>query len=363
MIDAHDHASDAQPIIGSLLGTAVGDAIGLPYEGLSARRGSRLLGPPERHRLLAGRGMVSDDTEHACMVAQALIASRGDDERFVRRLAWSLRVWLLLLPAGIGWATLRACLRLWAGVPPRRSGVFSAGNGPAMRSAVIGAAVRDAGRSIELTRLSARLTHRDPRAVHGAVAVALAASMAAKSAGRVEEVEGADYVAALRAAVPQDEAPALLASIERAADSAAAGESTRSFAGSLGLTRGVTGFVEHSVPVAVHAWLSHQSDMRGAVGSAVACGGDTDTVAAIVGGIVGARVGKQGIPADWLRGLVDWPRTVTWVERLGERTHLALHAAEHPAVPRLFAPALLFRNVVFAGIVIAHGLRRLLPPY
>ncbi len=51
-------------IVGSLLGTAIGDSIGLPYEGLSRRRAKRLLGPPDRHRFLFGRGMVSDDTEH-----------------------------------------------------------------------------------------------------------------------------------------------------------------------------------------------------------------------------------------------------------------------------------------------------------
>lgn len=68
------------PITGCLLGTAVGDAIGLPYEGLTRQRAARLLGAPDRHRLLFGRGMVSDDTEHTCMVAQALIVSGGDPE-------------------------------------------------------------------------------------------------------------------------------------------------------------------------------------------------------------------------------------------------------------------------------------------
>jgi len=130
-------------IEGALLGTAVGDAIGLPYEGLSRRRASRLLGLPDRHRFLFGRGMVSDDTEHSCMVLQALVASGDDEEAFARHLAGRLRFWLVGLPAGIGLATLRATLRLCVGVPPRHSGVFSAGNGPAMRSAVLGAAIND----------------------------------------------------------------------------------------------------------------------------------------------------------------------------------------------------------------------------
>ena len=47
-------------IIGCILGTAVGDALGLPYEGLSRRRAARMFGPPDRYRFFFRRGMVSD---------------------------------------------------------------------------------------------------------------------------------------------------------------------------------------------------------------------------------------------------------------------------------------------------------------
>ncbi|HZT40687.1 MAG TPA: ADP-ribosylglycohydrolase family protein [Chthonomonadaceae bacterium] len=75
-------------VIGCLLGTAVGDAIGLSYEGLTPRRQQRLFPDLERYHLLFGRGMVSDDTEHTCMVAQALIASAGEPRAFACSLAW-----------------------------------------------------------------------------------------------------------------------------------------------------------------------------------------------------------------------------------------------------------------------------------
>ena len=55
---------------GCLLGLAMGDALGLPLEGISPRRIARLQGAGEpRRRLLFGRGMISDDTDHACMTA------------------------------------------------------------------------------------------------------------------------------------------------------------------------------------------------------------------------------------------------------------------------------------------------------
>src|SRR5690349_9005875 len=100
----------APSLIGCLIGTAVGDAVGLPAEGLSRDRQRRLFGEVDGHRLLFGRGMVSDDTEHAVMVARALIASAGEPEAFAKSLARQLKGWLLLVPAGIGLATLRATI-------------------------------------------------------------------------------------------------------------------------------------------------------------------------------------------------------------------------------------------------------------
>lgn len=123
-----------------LWGTAVGDAVGLPAEGLSKTRARKWFHGVWRHRLLFGHGMVSDDTDHTVMTAQAILRFPDSPERFARRLSLGLIGWLLSLPPGIGLATLRAILKLLIGVPPRLSGVASAGNGPAMRSAPMGAA-------------------------------------------------------------------------------------------------------------------------------------------------------------------------------------------------------------------------------
>ena len=102
-------------IAGAILGCAVGDAIGLPYEGMSKRRGVRLMGEPTRHRFLFRRGMVSDDTEHTCMIAQSLCEHPADVDAFAGRFGRRLRWWLLGVPAGIGMATLKSCLKLWCG--------------------------------------------------------------------------------------------------------------------------------------------------------------------------------------------------------------------------------------------------------
>ncbi len=53
---------------GLLLGTAVGDALGLPAENLSAETIRRRWQGQWRMAFIFGRGMVSDDTEHTLMV-------------------------------------------------------------------------------------------------------------------------------------------------------------------------------------------------------------------------------------------------------------------------------------------------------
>ncbi len=159
---------------GVLLGTAAGDSLGLPAEGLPRRRVQKMFSGRWRQRFVFGRGMVSDDTEHAFFTAVCLLRGSESAERFARLLARELRWWLLAVPAGVGLATLKSCLRLWAGVPPERSGVFSAGNGPAMRAACIGAFFADAPAKIApFVRASTRLTHIDSKAEIGALAIAL----------------------------------------------------------------------------------------------------------------------------------------------------------------------------------------------
>ncbi len=349
---------DESHIVGCILGTAVGDALGLPYEGLPRNRARKLLGPPDFHRFIFRRGMVSDDTEHTCMVAQSLIACGRNPETFCRTLGWRFRFWLLGLPAGIGLATLRAVVRLWLGFAPNKSGVYSAGNGPAMRAAIFGAAFDDRQTLRKFVRASSRITHTDPKAEYAAFVVALAAQWA-----RVHtDIDVEQFVDELRALF-NGEAEELCALIQDAASSAERRESTESFADSLGLAKGVSGYAYHSVPVAIHAWFAHPHDFRTAVTSVIRCGGDTDSTAAIVGGIVGAAVGKDGIPADWLHRLVEWPRSASWMERLGIQLASTLNseATAHPIGLPLWG--LLPRNLCFMIVVLCHGFRRLFPPY
>jgi hypothetical protein len=114
---------------GLLLGAAVGDPFGLPPEGLSTFRLQKLCPGWLRHLFVFGRGMFSDDTEHAFITAQALLETGGDVECFRRLRAWKLRRWVVALLAGadlarmIHWAWQRpephSCSQLKVGVPKR----------------------------------------------------------------------------------------------------------------------------------------------------------------------------------------------------------------------------------------------------
>lgn len=333
-------------ITGLLLGTAVGDSLGLPREGLSGQRAARLYAGPLRQRLVVGRGMLSDDTEHACMTAQALLTAGDDPGRFARALAWKLRWWLLALPAAVGWGTLRAIARSWIGFSPGRSGVHSAGNGAVMRAPIIGAWVDDPDRIAAFVDASTLITHRDPRARAGALAIAIAAHHAV----RTPKLDPSAVLRDIRARVVDVE---LLGAIDRVEEALLRDHAPSRLAVELGLSRGVTGYVHHTVPICLHAWLRSPYDFRRTVGDVVALGGDADTTGAIVGALAGGTVGASSIPADWL-AISDWPRSLAWIRMLGERV-------ERRGPPlRIWWPVIPLRNAVFAAIVLTTGLRR--PP-
>jgi ADP-ribosyl-[dinitrogen reductase] hydrolase len=349
---------DLGAIVGCLLGIAIGDALGLPYEGLTRDRQRVLYPVIDRHRLVFGKGMISDDTEHTCLVAQALIASAGNVDKFRDDLAGRLQFWLLGLPAGIGLATLKAIGRLWLGFSPQTSGVFSAGNGPAMRVALLGVCFGNRPEYLRnMVQVSTRITHSDPKAEYGAMAVAIAAYVA--SCGT--DILPQDYYQLLAAQL-SDGSAEFFELMQLAVDSAIAGESTQDFADSIGGINGVSGYVYQTVPVVIQTWLRHQANYRDGILEIIRCGGDTDTTAAILGGIVGARVGKVGIPHDWIGNMVEYPRSIRWMERLGKRLVEVLDGDLQSALP-VMVPALMVRNLVFLVVVLFHGFRRLFPPY
>jgi ADP-ribosyl-[dinitrogen reductase] hydrolase len=347
-------------LAGVLLGTAVGDALGLPREALSPRRAERLFGPPPlRHRLLFGRGIPSDDTDHTCFVAEALLASPDDPGAFARHLARALRLWLVTLPAGVGFGTLRALLKLWVGVPPSRAGVRSAGNGPAMRSAVIGAFFAgDLERTRSFVRASTLVTHTDPRAEEGALVVALAAGYAAS-----RDTAGVAATHVLEHVGRHVSGQELLRALDAVAAHVEGGSSAREFADALGLRGGVTGYVNHTVPAALFCWLRYGDDYRRVVEEAIALGGDADTTGAIAGAIAGAALGASAIPRDLLDGLIAWPRTVPRMRALAgalARRQGSSEAADYSCPPWSWQVS---RSTLLLVAVLAHGLRRTLPPY
>jgi ADP-ribosylglycohydrolase len=347
---------------GLLVGQAVGDALGLPREGLSPRRARRMFGgPPLEHRFLLGRGMVSDDTEHACMTAQALLAQPRSADAFARSLAWRVRGWLALAPAGVGFATLRSGVKLWLGFPPTLSGVRSAGNGPAMRSPLLGACLaRDPERLRAFVGASTRLSHTDPRAEEGALALALAVAQAFLRPDGAP-VEPAAVFAAARTAARHEE---IVSALNAAENGVRGGASLEDFAASIGCQGGVTGYIPHTLAAVLFCWLRRPDRFREAVEGAIVLGGDSDTTAAITGALAGASLGAAAIPATWLDGLIERPRSARWLDTLAGRLADAF-ADGHPSAGALPLAwhELPVRNAFFLTVVLAHVIRRAFPPY
>ncbi len=329
--------------IGCLIGTAVGDSLLLPAEGLSRQRIARRFADRLSQGLVCGRGMVSDDTDHTFLVARCLAAERSDAPRFARRLAWRLRWWLLCIPAGCGKATGRAIIRLLLGWSPARAGVSSGGNGPSMRAAIIGAVFADdAAARQDFGKAACHLTHRHPQAEAAALAVAeVAAWITRESADPLWPLlEHADAEWRKR--------------LEIVRQWHASSEDTDALATALGCPDYVWGWSLTSVPFALGCWLRHRHDPRSGMAAIRRAGGDTDTIGAIAGAWYGIDDGEQVFPAEWVTSITDWPVSVSALRHAG--------AALGGARPRRWAwPLLPVRNAVFFLVVLAHVVRRMLP--
>lgn len=346
--------------VGMLLGAAMGDSVGLPVEGLSPRRAFLMYRGRWEQQFLLGMGMVSDDTEHAIFVAQSLLAHPSSAIRFTRSLSWKFRWWLLGIPAGIGWATLRSTLKLWMGVPPSRSGAASAGNGAVIRGLVIGAYFsKEPEKLRDYTILSTRMTHTDPRAATGALALARLAAFAMETRSE-EELDPARVMTIMQETESED--AKWLALIESMKAAQGMKLTTEEFAIRLRLNHGVSGFVYHTVVVAVYAWIRNLGDFRKTVISVLNCGGDTDSVAAIAGALAGIYSGGKDIPQRWLMGLCEFPRSVSFMKLLGTRLGETSTGLKSGPVT-YFWPLVPVRNLLFLLGVLFHVCRRMLPPY
>ncbi len=332
-----------------LLGTALGDALGLPCEGMSARAIARRFGQVDRFRLFGEVGFVSDDTEQSALIAQSLARHPDDVEACVRAYRRALLGWFCRLPWGVGKATVLSCLRIGAGLRP--TGVMSAGNGAAMRSAIIGGFFRDRPqRRREYASALAGVTHRDPRAVEGAVFVAETAALASLGP------EYGSRLAILREAreVVNDRelATALDRAISLATDECATKHAAREC--------GTTGYVVHTLGFATFCFARYGDQPMRALTEAVHAGGDTDSIAAILGAWIGALHGCDRLSTPLLDRIHDGPFGPSHLRALGGCLSARI-AGRTVAEPSYSATQSLARNLALDPVVLAHGLRRLVP--
>jgi ADP-ribosylglycohydrolase len=281
---------------GSLLGLAVGDAFGetISRDPILARRIARRLPPLRRP------WRWTDDTAMAISVVETL-EGHGTLDPDVLAGAFARR---FQLEPGRGYAAGAASVltRIAAdgAWPEHAAALFggrgSYGNGAAMRAAPIGAFFApDLDRVAAEARRSAAPTHAHPDGAAGAVAVAVAAALAA---GRTAREAFIDEVARFTPDSPTRDGLHRAAELGLDFDVRFAGEE---------LGTGCNISARDTVPFCVWAAARHLDSYEDAVWTATSQLGDRDTLGAIVGGIVAAATGAEGIPFLWRAALEPLP--------------------------------------------------------
>lgn len=278
----------------SLDGLGLGDALG---EMLSSRAhvAERKL---QGNDLPAGPWFHTDDTEMAISICSVLKAHGSIHQdalakRFARRFERDpergygkmTRIQLREMIAGADWCKTAA---------NAFSGQGSMGNGSAMRVAPLGAYFSDdLATCAEQARASSVVTHTHPEAIAGAIGTAVAAA----TARQLKDEQGEPYKALFDAVLQYTPESELRRRLMLAA-SVTKDTSVHDAAKLLGKGEAVT--AQDTVPFCVWMAAHNLHDFTSALGKTISVGGDCDTNAAIVGGIVALSAGRGSIPGDWL---------------------------------------------------------------
>lgn len=308
-MSAHNRA------LGAFYGLALGDALGMPTQSLSreqvrARFGAITgLEDADADQPIAPNmpaGSITDDTEQAILVGELLVEGQGTIEPSVlarRLIDWEARMRAKGSQDLLGPSTKRAIDMILAGHTPEESGRYGTTNGAAMRIAPVGIAadVSDPAPFIRSVIQACQVTHNTSLGISSAAAVA-----AVVSAG----INGADLGAALNIGSQ------IAQQAERHGHWVAGGRiATRiGWARTLSVASGdkalfadlLYELIGTSVASQESVVVSFALAQQVAVGEmnafealcvAASLGGDTDTIAAILGAMLGACLGMQCWPA------------------------------------------------------------------
>jgi ADP-ribosyl-[dinitrogen reductase] hydrolase len=277
--------------VGSVLGLALGDALGAPFEFRRAAQVPEPVPAFELEWMGLPPGTTTDDTAMARNLVRSLVERGALDTADV--LARHIE-WLGTRPPDVGNLTRIVLSRAAAGAADaahdyvrQRGPEVSAGNGSVMYCAPLGVAY--ALRPDELFELAPALsavTHWDERCRTACLAVTLAVSALVR--GRPGDRAVVDAVNAVTECEGGEELEYMVEQAGRA----------RPVDGpDMGFTLFAAGL---ALQVAAER-RSFEDGLRYVVG----LGGDTDTNAAVAGALLGALHGRSGLPASWLDRLQD----------------------------------------------------------
>jgi ADP-ribosyl-[dinitrogen reductase] hydrolase len=281
-------APSPQQIRAGILAYAAGDALGVPWEGKTPDDvyWEALEELPARGDW--PRGATSDDTDQMLLVARYLAetGAQVEEREFLTRLAKALP-----RMRGVGPTTSAAVRRFIATGETHATGGSSIG--AAMRAPPFGWAT-----PANATERRRELTVRLSRATHGAPAAIVSACVVATMAAWAIEQHPMEAVVAAGLREADDLAelfglgPATLRPLRRAAD------------GDWGPYRPGMPLDAVATLASILHVLGEPTSLANAMKRAVALGGDTDTTAAIVGGILGCRLEDVDHAIPWLSKVV-----------------------------------------------------------
>jgi poly(ADP-ribose) glycohydrolase ARH3 len=276
--------------LGALVGTGVGDALGVPFEGRRQVKLEEINAIAERREVLT----YTDDTHMMIGVAESLIRARGFDGE---DMAYAFIKNYELEPfRGYGPGPPRIFRLIRAGTPwdEAAQGLYysgSYGKGSAMRVAPIGVFYYDNPRILrEVAYESSQITHAHKLGKEGAALQAYAIGLMT-GLEPLAAFARDDFIAKL---IDYTKDRVYTEKLNKIKELLAEPGKARV---DIELGNGIEAF--NSVPTAIYSFLAHPDSFAQSILYAISLGGDTDTIAAMTGAISGAYLGFESIPRSW----------------------------------------------------------------
>jgi ADP-ribosyl-[dinitrogen reductase] hydrolase len=300
-------------IHGGLAGIAIGEALALPRNGLSAKRGLKLFGRPGKYQYISGSGVYGEHTRLALLYAQSLLNSRNEMSNLRSAFRWRMSWYWVSLPPGVRRSTIGSGAKSVLRKLKIDTSTAAKDTGAMTRAVLSGSVMNGCGhRIVRWIEETTKLTHCNAMVLDVNRMIGVMADFGCSNPQEENVLTALEIVSQVCSE------PALLDTLQKIEPLLKDGRSPKFAMKQLGWNAIGDDPLQAGV-MAAYCWLRYPRDFRRATSAACRLGGQVAAVSAVAGGLVGTHAGYTNLPEDLAKSIACAPHDTKWIKELADR--------------------------------------------